>query len=220
MSRDSSEVRGRAIQVLLIAAGVAVFVGAIAFPVGVLLCRVLAGPEPSGAALDFPLALLAKTVALAAAAVAVSLLIAVPAAHVVSRLGEGPVDLVAGVFLMTPLTLPAMVYALGWERVLPFPDWLRCVMVWASWSWPVPAVFVGRVWSRRGRKLYEEALLECDPFHAVVRAVIPVLWRPLVACGLFLFAFFLGGLRSASLVQNGRVRDGAATACRSFGESR
>jgi ABC-type Fe3+ transport system permease subunit len=69
---------------------------------------------------------------------------------------------------------------------------MRCLWVWASWAWPLPALVLGAGWVRLGRGRYEAALLSALPLRAFVHGVFPILWRHVLVSVLVLFAFFLG----------------------------
>ncbi|GAF83293.1 unnamed protein product, partial [marine sediment metagenome] len=85
-----------------------------------------------------------------------------------------------------------MVYAFGWERLLPttFDAQLRCIGVWAFWAWPIPALLIGAGWSRAGRTAHEAALLVASPAISFVRVVLPLLFRYVFLSALIVFVLF------------------------------
>jgi hypothetical protein len=85
-----------------------------------------------------------------------------------------------------------MIYAFGWNRLLPLPGEWACVAVWATWAWPVAALLLGSAWRATGRDRWEAALLVTSRWRAIVDVVFPMLWRPALVCFCVLFAFFLG----------------------------
>lgn len=96
--------------------------------------------------------------------------------------------------LAAGLLCPPMVYAFGWQRILPAsisPE-LRCVFVWAVWAWPLAAVVIGAGWSRAGKEPYAAALLDCRPLTAMLRIGLPAIAPHLVSAYLLLVVVFLG----------------------------
>ena len=142
--------------------------------------------------------LLLKTVVLGAMASASALLLSLPGAYVVGRIGKVANAPLLACLLILPLMLPPMVYAFGWERLLggqwsrQWSPLARCVWVWASWAWPIPALILGAGWSRLGRDAYEAALLVTSAPSAFCRIVLPVLSRHVFISLLILFAVFCG----------------------------
>jgi iron(III) transport system permease protein len=99
-----------------------------------------------------------------------------------------------GALLAAPLLFPPMVYVFGWQRILPpaFPGVVACVGVWALWAYPIPALLLGAGWARRGRGIYEAAVLDTSPIRAVVSVVLPVSARTIAAAATVLWVLFLG----------------------------
>ncbi len=177
----------------LLIAGVAIFAASAVYPFGVLGFRCFSAGSSCPAVADgISWRLLTESIILAAQGAVLAVVLAIPGAHVFSRLGHRFRDTVASVLILAPVLFPPMVYAFGWQRLVVIPDSLRCVLVWASWAWPVPAMLIGAVWMRQGRRIYEEAIMETSSTRAILFAVLPAIWRPLVISGLVLFAFFLG----------------------------
>lgn len=141
------------------------------------------------------LKLLAYSCGLAAGGAVLSLILALPGAYVVGRaiqIRKIICRLVVAVTVL-PLLFAPMVYGFGWDRVVGGrPGNLACIWVWASWAWPIGALFLGGVWARSGQDVYREALTVTGWLSATVRVVLPTLRLPMAICGLVLFAFFLG----------------------------
>ena len=190
-------VRPRFIRYVLPTAGCAVFLLSVAVPTIALLARcALDGERPAG---GFTLTgrqwgLLGRSVGLAALATVTSLVVSIPGAYVVGRLGRLSRRPLLVAILIAPLLFPPMVYVFGWQKLLPaaFSGGLQCVGVWALWAYPIPALLIGSGWSRFGRAIYETALLDAPPASAFARAVLPRLWPHVVLSALVLFILFLG----------------------------
>ncbi len=182
----------RAIQIAWTAAGAAIFVAALAYPGAALLMRAVGGAPTPPELTGFSASLFWRTVALAAGGALAAVLLALPGAFAAARLGRRPRDAATAALILAPMLFPAMVYAFGWQKLLPGWGLLQCVWVWATWSWPIAALVLGAGWMRLGRRRYEEALLSAGPMRAFIHAVLPLLWRHLVVCLLILFALFMG----------------------------
>ncbi len=187
---------GRACRTLWTILAIGLFLLAIVIPSVAVVARAVAdGLPPAGGWMwsARQWGLLTDTVILAGAAVAVAVVLSLPASYVVGqtrRLSTRPI-LVALTAL--PLLLPPMVYTFGWQRLAAaLPPRLLCICMWAAWGWPIPALLVGSGWARAGRAGYEAALLSTTAGSAFVRAGLPLLWRPLSISGLILFVLFLG----------------------------
>ncbi|MCP4592651.1 MAG: hypothetical protein GY842_18105 [bacterium] len=182
---------------MLVAAGWAVFVLVFVLPAVGLAVGCLAeqvGPRDGFSVSPRQWGLLGRSVCLAALGTAAALLLSLPGAYVVGRVGRlsrGP-WLIA--MLIAPLLLPPMVYAFGWERLLPvgFSGFWRCVAVWALWSWPLPALLIGVGWSRSAGAAYSGALLSTSPAGAFFRVVLPSLVPHLIASAAILWVILLG----------------------------
>ncbi len=96
--------------------------------------------------------------------------------------------------LAAVLLCPPMVYAFGWERLLPpdFDPYLRCVAVWALWAWPIPALVIGAGWSCGGRAAFEAALLSTSQLRAFPHVALPSLIPHIALSALLLFVVFFG----------------------------
>lgn len=192
----------RAIHFVVVTTGLALFMVAVVWPTIALIRGLVESPLPSPAYLQHirPWALLGRTLLLAGGAAALSLLFSLPGAFAIGRIGRVRRAPILGVILLLPLLCPPMVYAFGWQSVLDIraigteyvgASW-HCILVWASWSWPIPAMLIGSGWSRKGRSAYEAALLVASPASAFLRGALPVLARYLVVAVVALFALFAG----------------------------
>ncbi len=137
--------------------------------------------------------LLGESVQLAASSAGLAVLLSLPAAYVVGRIGRVSRTPVVGALLLAPLLLPPMIYAFGWQWVgLPvFAGGSLCRWIWASWCWSVPALLIGSGWARAGRDAYAAAVLDAGPAVAFFRAVLPMLARHALIAALILFVLFL-----------------------------
>jgi len=137
-------------------------------------------------------ALLVRTLWMSGAASVACVLFSLPTAYVLgqsARMKERPL-LIA--MLAALLLCPPMVYAFGWQRLLPaeFNATLRCIGVWALWAWPVPAMLVGAGWSRVGRSVQEAGRLDCGPAMASVRVGLPAVRQHIILAFLVVFIIF------------------------------
>ncbi len=177
--------------------GWGVFFAAIAWPALNLAARCVLDARPPTEGYSYSsrqLLLLVHSLGLAALASLSAVLVAIPAAYVVGRassLGRRPVF---AVLLVLVLLCPPMVYAFGWEKLLP--HWIgprvRCLLTWTLWAWPIPSLMLGAGWRRVGRRAYEAALLEAKPAAAFRCVALPLLRPYMVAAWLILFVLFCG----------------------------
>jgi len=181
----------RLIQAAGVGAGIVLFVAAMVWPAIALGLRAAQAGMPA-VPYHFPPGLFLRTTLLAAGGALAALVFSLPGAFVAARVGRRRRDGLLLALIIAPLLFPAMVYAFGWDRVLKVPGELRCIWVWATWSWPVPALILGAGWRRLGRGRYEAALLSARPPRAFVHGVFPILWRHVLVAWLVLFAFYLG----------------------------
>ena len=188
---------------VLTAAGLLALVIVVVLPAVALLTRVLAAWQPPVDGFAFSArqaVLMLKTVGLAAAGVAGACLLSLPGAFCIGRIAKPANAPLLVLTLILPLMLPPMIYAFGWQRLWPAysPGFsgtlplLRCVWIWSSWAWPIPAVIIGSGWSRIGRDAYESALLDASARSAFLRAALPALSRHVLVAALILFVLFLG----------------------------
>ncbi|MCH8252260.1 MAG: hypothetical protein IID36_07395 [Planctomycetes bacterium] len=176
--------------------GVAIFAAAIAWPMIALIGRVITdgrAPADGLTALTSHLPLHLYTLGLAVSATVLCMILALPAAIAVGQTGRIARRPWVAILLTAPLLCPPVVYAFGWERILPIgmSPWLRCVVVWALWAWPIPALLVGGAWVRTGRAAYEAAVLVTAPTKAFIFVVLPVLAPHVALSGLILLVIFL-----------------------------
>lgn len=177
-------------------AGWAIFAAAIVWPTTAILIRCVessVGASESVAPSVRQWTLLGHTAMLAGAATMLALLISIPVAATISgvRAGARRASL-AGLALV--LLTPPMVFCFGWEKLLPsaVPMALRCVIIWALWATPIPAMFLAAGWARGGRRAYEAALLCASPARALLTGAWPMMRRQFLAAAVVLFTLFLG----------------------------
>ena len=96
--------------------------------------------------------------------------------------------------LLAGLLICPMVYAFGWQRVVPGVRFgnLACIALWALWVWPIPAFVLGTAWHRLGKASYEAACLDASPAAATGRVVAPALLPHALFSGLIVFLLLLG----------------------------
>ena len=185
----------RAVTSVLIAAGWAVFLLAFVWPTAALILGSAAQGQAPDSGFTFSWrqwGLLVRSGSLSAAATIVCLILSLPGAYLI---GQGRLmsrqPLVAA-SLSAVLLCPPMVFAFGWERLLPhdFDPYLRCVAVWSLWAWPIPAWVIGAGWSRGGRVVFEAALLSTSHLRAFIHVALPSLIRYIALSTLLLFVVF------------------------------
>lgn len=179
----------------LTAVGWGLFLAAIGWPIIALVIRIFsqgAAPTDGFTFSARQAGLLWRSTWLAGAATFFCLLIALPSAHYIGSKGRLSRSPILAVLVGATLLCPPMVYAFGWQYLLPvtFPPYVRCIGVWALWAWPIPAMLIGTGWRQGGWKVYEAALLETSPRRAFLHAVLPLLLRPLALSALILFVVF------------------------------
>jgi len=171
----------------------------IVIPMVAVVCRAVGGGDVEQ--VEFAVSarqwtLMGRTAGLAFAGVGAALMLSLPGAYAVGRIGRIADTPFVVAILVIPLLVPPMVGAFGWQRALGVAgEWsphARCVWIWASWLWPIPAVVIGSGWSRVGRGAYEAALLVTTGFRAFCLAVVPSLWRHVLVSALILFVLFVG----------------------------
>lgn len=168
------------------------FVAAIAWPALALVGRCVStadAPQDGWAFSSRQWLLLWRTTWLASLATLLSLVLSLPAVLVLGRTWRQRRGAWLLAALMGVLLCPPMVYAFAWEKVLPagFDPHLRCILVWAGWLWPVPAVLISSGWVRVGRGSHEAALLDYSPIAAFVRVGLPTLSRYIALSVLVVF---------------------------------
>ena len=138
--------------------------------------------------------LLGRSAGLSAIAAASAIVLALPLAAMLACGGRAirRSALAAALFLI--LLTPPMLYSFGWDRLAPnlVPPSIRCIVLWALWACPIPAMLLAGGWSRGGRQAYEAALLSSSSTRALVVGTRPVLQRHVVLSFVVLFLLFLG----------------------------
>ncbi len=182
---------------VLLTAAWGVFALAVAWPTVALLGTTVAHldiPEGGFTITSRQFGLLWRSTWLAGVTVPLCVLVSLPGAYMVGRVRIVARRPMIAALLAAPLLCPPMVYAFGWERLLPgtFSPHARCVGVWALWAWPIPAMLIGSAWSRVGIGAYEAALLVSSPAVAFVRVVVPLLARHVGLSAVILFTMFFG----------------------------
>lgn len=181
----------------MLAPGAALLAATIFVPAVVLVIRSVEGGRSAGTSTFVEvrqLTLLLRSVRLAGMGAVAALLLSLPAAYAVGRIGSlSRIPAVAALLAM-PLLLPPMVYVFGWQRLglECLPGEALCLWVWASWGWPIPAALIGAAWARRGQSAYEAALLVTGRAQAFIRAALPLLTMQAAIAVLILFVLFLG----------------------------
>lgn len=182
------------LHLVVVAAAAFALVASIVFPALALLMACVRDASPPQGGFQ-PGArqwlLLARTAGLAAGAVVVCLLIALPGIWAVQRLGgssgRGVLFLAASLLLCPP-----MVYAFGWDRGAPWltaPS-LRCILVWSTWAWPIPAWIVGTAWFKGRQDFHESAMLETSGPKLWFTMVLPTLGPYVALSAIMLFVLF------------------------------
>ena len=142
------------------------------------------------------LGLLWRSSWLSAGATALCILYSLPVVHALGRIAAAPTTCGAGIaaLLAASLLCPPMVYAFGWEQVWPgaLNPFLRCIVVWALWAWPIPALLIGFGWLRVGRSVSEAASLDASTSANFLYAVLPALRGYVGLSALILFVVFNG----------------------------
>lgn len=181
----------------LIAAGWAVFLLAIVWPTIALTLGSAAQGQPPDGGFTFSWrqwGLLWRSGSLSAVGTIVCLLISLPGAYCIGQGGRSSRQAFVAAFFSAVLLCPPMVFAFGWERLLPkdFDPYVRCVAVWALWAWPIPAWIIGAGWCRGGRQSFEAALLSASHLKAFLYAGLPTLIRHITLSAVILFIVFFG----------------------------
>lgn len=169
----------------------AAFVGAILWPAAALLIQCFnegkpADPQILGAR---HLLLLARTLLLVGVSTFLSIVIGLAVAPALA----GRHRRFALIVCLVVLFCPPMVYAFGWQRVLPagIDPHIACVLVWSLWSWPIAAMIVSGGFSGV-RSSYEAALLSTSRAGAYLRIVVPGVMPQIVLSAFAIGALLLG----------------------------
>lgn len=90
------------------------------------------------------------------------------------------------------LICPPMVYAFGWERLLPvgFDPYVRCILVWTLWLWPIPAIIISTGWSQTGKSIYESARMDTSASKAFLNVAFSTLRIHIGASFFIVFVLF------------------------------
>ncbi len=187
----------RAVTTILIAAGWVVFLLAYVWPAAALIIASAAQGQPPENGFHFSWrqwGLLGRSTALSVVATVACLILSLPGAYLIGRGRRLSQQSLVAASLSALLLCPPMVFAFGWERLLPkdCDPYVRCVAVWTLWAWPIPAFVIGAGWSRGGRRAFEAALLSTSHLRALFHAALPTLFRHIALSGLILFVLFFG----------------------------
>jgi ABC-type Fe3+ transport system permease subunit len=186
----------RVLPFLFIALCWACFLLAIGWPTVAFLAKTLISGESPTGGWQFSTRqciLLLRSAGLAILAVVLCLGVSLPAAYAVGasvRISSRP--FVCAMMLACLLCSP-MVFAFGWDALLGSlaGGKARCVLVWALWAWPIPALLVGLGWNRGGRQAFEAGILETSSAKAFLWTALPLLrWHVAAACLILFILFF------------------------------
>jgi len=187
-------VRRNGYHVLLTALAAAAFVAAIAYPTAALIADCLrTSPAPKG---GFEIGerlwgLLWRSLWLSCSAVTVCMAYSLPAVCSVGRARE--VSSRGLRWMGAALLLcPPMVYVFGWDRAIPslLEPHIRCILVWALWTWPVPALIIGRSLARYRDEYHDAALLEASAWEGFRDVALPNLRSHIALAAIVLFVLF------------------------------
>lgn len=201
--------------------GAVAFLMTIAWPALALLERCISDGTPPNEGFmltERHARLLAETLGLSVAATVAAHVLAIPGAMAIAQAGQLRKSPWLSAALCLLMLSPPMVLVWGWENCLPksVGSVARCLITWALWLWPIPALVLGNGWSSVGRANFESALLVTTPTSAFLRIGLPALRRHLFvsctvtlillmndyatphACGLQVYATELLGWASSS----------------------
>lgn len=189
--------KSRLVSFALGLAGWGLFSAAIGGPAVCLIAQAVSDDRPD---LDQPFVswrianLIARTMILSASAALGAVLVAIPGAYVIGRTHHRRTRAAWYAIFLFILLCPPMVYAFGWERLLPngMGPATRCWITWVGWAWPIPALFLGLGWRGTARRIYDAARLETAPPAAFLRMIVPALWPHAATAWLVLFVIFFG----------------------------
>ncbi|MCG3132891.1 MAG: hypothetical protein FLDDKLPJ_03758 [Phycisphaerae bacterium] len=128
-----------------------------------------------------------ETLVLTACATALAIVVAVPAAACRARRGAASAITIgmAACMIVSPMTV-----CFGWQHLLKLNGapssfgHLGTALIWAGWTWPIPALLLGEAWRRGPREAYEAALLCCSRRQAFVHVALPGMRAALAASAL------------------------------------
>lgn len=153
---------------------------AIAWPSFALLAQTILDGEPPADGFTFSirqLGLLWRNTWLATVSAMGCVLIALPFALVLgNRQRKSYRPMIIAIF-SSLLICPPMVYAFGWEKLLPisFDPYVRCILVWTLWLWPIPAIIIGAGWSQTGKSIFEAARMDTSTGKAFLNVAFSTL---------------------------------------------
>lgn len=179
---------------LLVAAGTLAFVAAVVWPASALAWQIATGwHEVSEVPWFGPrlYGLLWRGTWLSASAVIACLAFSIPGVFAIGGMGRRAARSVTAM-LAALLFCPPIVYVFGWDRVVPAmvePHW-RCIFIWATWAWPIPALIVGRALARQRHAFYEAALLDAPRTRVFLHVALPNLRAHLALSAVLLFVLF------------------------------
>ena len=118
-----------------------IFLPAVAWPTVSFVAQALVGSGASTDGFAFSsrqLTLLIRSVSLAGTATAASLALAIAATYALVRMDGFRKHPYIVALLACLILCPPMVFAFGWDRILPVSmnANLRCMGIWALWAWP------------------------------------------------------------------------------------
>ncbi|UCF33268.1 MAG: hypothetical protein JSV78_13135, partial [Phycisphaerales bacterium] len=137
--------------------------------------------------------LLVRSGVLTILAVGLCLVVSLPAAYAVGASGRITSRPFLCAMMLASLLCSPMVFAFGWDGLLGsrLGGEVRCVLVWALWAWPIPALLVGLGWIRGGKEAYEAGTLETSSAKAFLWTALPLLrWYVAAACLILFILFF------------------------------
>jgi len=187
-------VRRSPLYALVVAAGTLAFVAAVAWPTTALVLRIAAGWRTVSEVPWFGsrlYGLLWRGTWLSMSAVALCLTFSIPGVFAIGRMGPRAVCSVTAM-LATLLFCPPIVCVFGWDRAVPAmiePHW-RCIFIWATWAWPIPALIVGRALAQQRHAFYEAARLDASRTRVFLHIALPNLRAHLALCAVLLFVLF------------------------------
>ncbi len=158
------------------------FILAIAWPTLALFIQIIQDAQPPTDGFLFSarqFALLWRSVWLSTTSALLCVMIALPVSFFLGMSGRKFFRPRIIAILASLLICPPMVYAFSWEKLLPanFDPYVRCVLVWTLWAWPIPTMILGSGWARTGKSMYEAARLDMSATKAFVIVIFSTL-RP------------------------------------------
>lgn len=173
-----------------------IFLPAVAWPTVSFVAQALVGsgaPTDGFALSNRQLTLLIRSVSLAGTATAASLALAIAATYALVRMDGFRKHPYIVALLACLILCPPMVFAFGWDRILPVSmnANLRCIGIWALWAWPIPTLLLSLGWLTSSQGAYEAARLEMSSMQAFLRVGLRMLSPYIAISSLIVFVFFL-----------------------------